>query len=98
SYGRPLPMIFAAMQDKDIDGLIRALAPAASAIICTRAQSPRAARPEQLARTIESLAPGLPVFASHTPAEALAAAAALGQPIVVAGSLYLAGEIRDLLS
>ncbi len=98
SYGRPLPMIFAAMQDKDIDGLIRALAPAASAIICTRAQSPRAARPEQLARTIESLAPGLPVFASHTPAAALAAAAALGQPIVVAGSLYLAGEIRELLS
>ncbi len=98
SYGRPLPMIFAAMQDKDIDGLVRALAPAASAIICTRAQSPRAARPEQLARTIESLAPGLPVFASHTPAAALAAAAALGQPIVVAGSLYLAGEIRELLS
>lgn len=98
SYGRPLPIIFAAMQDKDIDGIIRALSPAASAVICTRANTPRAARPEQLARAIEGLAPGLPVSAAETPSAALAAAAELGQPIVVAGSLYLAGEIRDLLS
>ena len=97
-FGRPLPIIFAAMRDKDIDGLVEALAPHACAFICTAARSPRAARPDELAGRVGRITPHLPVLAAGTPAAALAAAAPLGQPIVVAGSLYLAGEIRELLS
>jgi hypothetical protein len=45
------------------------------------------------------LAPALDVRTAATPADALAIAASLGgDPIIAAGSLYLAGEIRDLLS
>lgn len=98
SFGRPLPIIFGAMRDKDISGIIHALAPAASVMVCTRAVTSRAERPDVLARTIEGLVPGLPVLAHDTPAAALTTAAEYGQPVVVAGSLYLAGEIRELLS
>lgn len=98
AFARPLPIIFAAMQDKDIDGLVQAMAPSACAFICTAATSPRAARPEDLAARVRAIAPQLPVLTAATPAAALAIAAPLGQPIVVAGSLYLAGEIREVLS
>lgn len=98
AFGRSLPIIFAAMQDKDVDGLVAALAPQACAFICTAAQSPRAARPVDLAHRVHAIAPAVPVLTADTPAAALAAAAPLGRPIVVAGSLYLAGEIRELLS
>ena len=36
--------------------------------------------------------------APHEPLEALAIARAIGSPVVVAGSLYLAGEIRAKLT
>ena len=98
AFAGPLPIVFAAMQDKDISGLIRALAPAASAFVCTGLQSPRAAAPTALAARVRALAPTLPVFESLRPVDALALAAPLGTPIVVAGSLYLAGEVRELLS
>ena len=98
TFGRPLPIVFAAMQDKDIDGLVRALAPSACAFICTAVQSPRAAPTETLAARVRDIAPDVTVLTAATPAAALAAAAPFGQPIVVAGSLYLAGEIRGLLS
>ncbi|MEI6246103.1 MAG: cyanophycin synthetase, partial [Acidobacteriota bacterium] len=98
AFARRLPIIFAAMQDKDIEGLVQAMAPSACAFICTAATSPRAARPEDLAARVRAIAPQRPVLVAATPAAALAAAAPLGRPIVVAGSLYLAGEIREVLS
>lgn len=98
AFNRPLPIVFAAMQDKDVAGIIAALAPAASAFICTAAQSPRAARPAHLAAAVSVIAGDVPVQMADTPALALETAASFGQPIVAAGSLYLAGEIRELLS
>jgi dihydrofolate synthase/folylpolyglutamate synthase len=98
AFDRPLPVVFGAMQDKDVDGLVHALAPRASLFICTAAESPRAAQPEVLAARVHHAAPHLTVHTASTPGAALAIAAASGQPIVVAGSLYLAGEIRELLS
>ena len=98
AFGRPLPIIFAAMQDKDIDRVVAALAPHAAAFICTRLQSPRAATPDAVAARIANIAPHVPTETTEHPRAALAAAAVFGQPVVVAGSLYLAGEIRELLS
>ena len=86
------------MRDKDVTGLIQALAPAASAFICTRMPSPRAADTATLASAITSAIPGATVDEAATPLAALERAATLGEPIVVAGSLYLAGEIREVLS
>jgi dihydrofolate synthase/folylpolyglutamate synthase len=98
AYARPLPIVFGAMQDKDISGLVDAIVGSASALICTAARSPRAAAPEHIAALARRAAPDLPIYTAVTPADALALAAPLGAPVVVAGSLYLAGEIREVLS
>lgn len=98
AYGRRLPILFAAMQDKDIRGVIASLAPHASVFICTRLRSPRAAAPTVLAQTIATVAPDVATATADSVGDALAVAATHGQPVVVAGSLYLAGEIRELLS
>jgi dihydrofolate synthase/folylpolyglutamate synthase len=98
TYGRRLPIVFAAMADKDITGLAEALAPSASVFVCTAAQTPRAATPEAVAEAVRRGAPGVPIATADTAAAALAGSVKLGSPIVVAGSLFLAGEIRFLLS
>jgi dihydrofolate synthase/folylpolyglutamate synthase len=98
AYGRRLPMVLAIMRDKAIDDMLATFASAASHVVATAPASPRAARPEDLAARLRALQPGLPVEIAAAPADALARAASAGAPIVVAGSLYLAGEIRPLLS
>jgi dihydrofolate synthase/folylpolyglutamate synthase len=98
TYDRPLPIVFGAMQDKDVDGLVAALAPAASAFICVGVASPRSARPADLSAVVTRVAPGVDARTAATLSDALVTASRLGAPIVVAGSLYLAGEIRGLLS
>lgn len=97
-YASRLPIVFGAMQDKDVSGLVRALAGSASAFVFTAAHSPRAAAPDSLAALARRIAPDVPVHVAATQIDALTTAASLGAPIVVAGSLYLAGEIRELLS
>ncbi len=95
----PVTLIFGAATDKDLTGLVKALAPATSQVIVTRAVlSPRAARPETLA---ELWAPyALPVYTAETPKGAVEQAlehTPSDAVIVVAGSLYLVGEVRPLL-
>ena len=97
-FDQPLPLVIGAMRDKDIDGLIRALVPAASHFICTAARSSRALPPEELAEAVRQAAPGTPVTTAESARRAMQDAAALGSTIVVAGSLYLAGEMRAELS
>ncbi len=98
AYGRRLPLVVGAMRDKNLEGLARALAPAAAHIICTAAGSPRAAAPETLAAVFRLAAPERPVTIEHDPLAALRQAVAVDTPAVVAGSLYLAGKIRAHLS
>ncbi len=97
-FPQPVPLVLGAMQDKDATEMIAALVPIASSFTCTAAQSPRAFRPADLAGLVRTAAPGMNVQTATTPLEALAAAAGSGNPVVVAGSLYLAGEIRAELS
>ncbi len=97
-FEQPLPMVVGVMQDKEIDEIVRALAPAASHFICTAARSPRAATPAALADAVGRVAPQIPVTIADSASGALRAARDLGQTTVVAGSLYLAGEIRAELS
>jgi dihydrofolate synthase/folylpolyglutamate synthase len=85
------------MRDKNIDGLLRALAPAASEFFFTAPSGGRAAAPDDLVALARSVAPNVPAVAASSPMSALEAATAHGDPVVVAGSLYLAGEVRDNL-
>lgn len=98
AFGRPLPFVIGAMSDKHVAGMLTALAPAASRFLCTAVRSRRALAPDAIAALARDVAPTVAVETVASPIDAVAAAAAYGQPVVVAGSLYLAGEIRAKLS
>jgi len=89
-------LVFAAMRDKDVDGMFRALLPAVSALIVTRASNPRSADPSALADRARGLAPSLPISIAPSADEAVAAAWRLSSRIVVAGSIFLLGDVMRL--
>jgi dihydrofolate synthase/folylpolyglutamate synthase len=93
TYARPIPIVLGVMRDKQIDEMIAALAPAASHFVFTSA-SDRAAPPDELLAVAAGVAPAVPATSRARPSDALTHAMTLGNPVIVAGSLYLAGEIR----
>ncbi len=94
TYGRRLPIVVAVMREKSVDEMIAALAPSALHFFCTAPATPRAMPPSDLLMAVQRAAPGIPAEAVPGPIDALARAVEFGSPAVVAGSLYLAGEIR----
>jgi dihydrofolate synthase/folylpolyglutamate synthase len=94
AYGRRLPIVMAVMREKAVDEMVAALAPSASHFICTAPATPRAMSPSDLLAAVRRAAPGIHAEAVAGPIDALARAVGYGSPAVVAGSLYLAGEIR----
>jgi dihydrofolate synthase/folylpolyglutamate synthase len=86
-------LVFSAMRDKDIDGVLRALLPAVSALVVTRASNPRAAEPSALAERARAIAPSLPVAIASSPQDAVERAWQLSPRIVVAGSIFLLGDV-----
>jgi len=98
TYGRTLPFVVGAMRDKKLDELLRALAPAVSHFVMTAPATPRAATSDELRSIAATVVPAVPVEAVTSPIAALAHATSFGAPVVVAGSLYLAGEIRAEIS
>jgi dihydrofolate synthase/folylpolyglutamate synthase len=98
--GRPA-LVLAAMADKDVPGLLRALAGSAglsaARVIATAVTTGRAMPPADLADAWRAVAGGRPETAPD-PAAAIETALAAGDgPVVVAGSLYLVGAVRALL-
>jgi dihydrofolate synthase/folylpolyglutamate synthase len=89
----PVPLVFAVMRDKDLDGIVRSLAPVVSTFVVTRASTPRTAEPADLADRIRTLAPGASVAVEASSADALKAAWRLAPRIVVAGSIFLIGDV-----
>lgn len=94
AQGRPMTLIFGAMQDKDAAAMLAILAPLMSRLILTRAPSPRACDPAELQQHV-----------AVAEAHALDAALLIGRGIseagglvVVAGSLLLVGEVRQQLT
>jgi dihydrofolate synthase/folylpolyglutamate synthase len=82
-------VVFGASRDKDVRGMVRALRRAGDRWIVTRADSPRAVPPAELAR----LAPGAVPVGSVARATALALKTAGPRGLVlVTGSFYVAGE------
>jgi dihydrofolate synthase/folylpolyglutamate synthase len=91
--GAPPVLVFAAMRDKDARGMLHVLLPAVGGAIMTRAASSRSADPEALAALARALAPQLFVAVVPSPVEALAAAWNVSPRVVVAGSIFLLGDI-----
>ena len=86
------------MADKDVEAMAAVLGPRVRRIRLVPAGSPRAATPDELARRFSASRPD----AAAAPSLASALEELLGDPstesIIVAGSLYLVGEARTLLS
>jgi dihydrofolate synthase/folylpolyglutamate synthase len=95
-------LVMAAMADKDVDGIIDALAGAGALlgarIIATTVDSARAMKPEDLAARWRLLAPRVAeVDVVADPLDAVERAIARGGTVIVAGSLYLVGAVRGYL-
>lgn len=93
-------LVFACSKDKDYRGLVRQLAPQFDTLIFTRyVDNPRAVVPEELQRFLETMF-DRPSHVANDPVTAWKLARRLAHPsdlIVITGSLFLVGELRDLL-
>jgi dihydrofolate synthase / folylpolyglutamate synthase len=91
-------LVFGAMQDKDIAGMLAPLAGVCGAIVCTTPDSPRALPAEAAAALARGTAGAVwRVEAAAAPSEALRRAADESPRVVVAGSIFLIGPLRGIL-
>jgi len=99
----PITVVTASMADKDVDGVVAALARSAALrgarVVATQLDVPRALPAQELAaRWSRATEKGWQVKAELDPAAALDRAIATADgPVVVAGSLYLVGLARGRL-
>jgi dihydrofolate synthase/folylpolyglutamate synthase len=87
------PLVFAVMRDKNVDEMLRILAPVIGCVVTTQASTARAQDAASLAERVRRVAPDLPVVAASSVADALAAAWRASPRIVVAGSIFLLGDV-----
>ena len=96
---RPLTLVFGAMGDKQLDRIGEILFPSADVIVLTTVDNPRSATIEMLRPIANRFARGT-VLTSESSVNALRIAYEKTPPrglICIAGSLYLAGELRPLI-
>jgi dihydrofolate synthase/folylpolyglutamate synthase len=95
--GPPFVLVFGAMADKDVAGMAAALFPLARVVVLTQPPGERAATPAEVARR----APAPLALLEPRVGRALALArrrARAGERVVVAGSLFLVGDVLRRLS
>ena len=92
-----LPIVFGAMSDKDVDGIITALAPCATQFVCTAPDTPRAVAASELARRVRRLAGSTLVTADRIPWHAVEAAWRGSRTVCVTGSIFLVGEVLSAI-
>jgi dihydrofolate synthase/folylpolyglutamate synthase len=100
--GQRPPLIFAAAQDKDVAGMIRALAPVVGDIVVTAFADARAIAADALGVRVAAALAGIGsatgrVHVAASPSAALEVAWRTSREVVVAGSLFLLGEVYPLL-
>jgi dihydrofolate synthase/folylpolyglutamate synthase len=95
---RSLIFVFGAMRDKAISEMTEILFPLADRVIATRPQNPRAASAEEIQHA--AVRTGVEVEAIENVQEAVERALRLANPgavIVITGSIYLVGEVMQML-
>lgn len=92
-----LPIVFAAMADKDLAGMIKALEPVASLFVATTVPHARARSAEEMAAEIRKQTSSVQVIAAPTPEAAVDLALEHAPRIVAAGSIYMIGPLRSHL-
>jgi dihydrofolate synthase/folylpolyglutamate synthase len=95
--GRKIRLLFATMVDKEWRLMLGALAKAVDEVILTRVEMERSADPDQLAEALGENIPHRTIHESRVALRTLLNEAGSDDIILVAGSLYLLGEIRPML-
>lgn len=96
----PVTMVFGAMMDKDLSEMSAALFPKAQTLILTEPDNPRAASVESLAEFARSVDGDPAITLAADPKRAMEKAFEMTPSnglICVTGSLYLIGQVRDIL-
>jgi dihydrofolate synthase/folylpolyglutamate synthase len=86
-------IVLSVLGDKDVRGILRELRRVASRLVATRSSSPRALPPTDLAELARQHFEHVEVV--DDPGIALGRAHALGEPVLVTGSLYLLGDLAQ---
>jgi dihydrofolate synthase/folylpolyglutamate synthase len=97
TYPTGLPIVLGAMSDKDVDGIVDALAPSATRFVCTAPDSPRAVPANELAARVRRVAGSTRVTATAHPWQAVEAAWTASRTVCVTGSVFLVGEVRSVI-
>jgi dihydrofolate synthase/folylpolyglutamate synthase len=90
-------LVVGIMRDKDTDAILRELLPVTSSVIATAADTRRAMPAAELAARVSALDPAKAVRACADVLTAVDAALDSSGTICVAGSIFLAGAVRDAL-
>ena len=96
--GKRIIMVSSMMADKDYDSYLRLVAPFADVFIAAKADVPRALSSDDLSAAAHKYC--AETFSFESPVKALTAARNILEPddvLIVCGSFYLAGEIREEL-
>jgi dihydrofolate synthase / folylpolyglutamate synthase len=94
--GQKAALVFSAVAGKDLAGILQILAPLSAAIFFCPVDTPRAMPVGELPAFLPPDAPPHEVFTRFE--DALCAAEAHECPVLIAGSLFLVGEARALLT
>lgn len=93
--GRKLTILMGVMADKDVEDMLKLLAPIAGQVFTVRPESPRAMPAEELADRVRRWdVPAVPCGSVEAGLRAAAAAAGPEGAVCALGSLYLVGEVR----
>jgi dihydrofolate synthase / folylpolyglutamate synthase len=92
-FAEPLPIVFGALRDKDVSLMLKALLPAASSIVMTEPDTPRAYRADELAAIARKLSPDAKIEVEPDPLHALDRAWTYCSVVCAAGSIFLIGNL-----
>ena len=95
--GRRIKLLFAAMADKEWELMLRTLTRVVDEVIFTRVEMERSADPEQMAAKLTNAIPHRAIRDSRAGLRTLLDESGDDDIVVVAGSLYLLGEIRPMV-
>jgi dihydrofolate synthase/folylpolyglutamate synthase len=90
-------LVIGIMRDKDAGAILRELLPVTSSVIATAADTPRAMPASELASLVRTLDAVRTVVACDDPGAAIDEALATSATVCVAGSIFLAGAVRERL-
>ena len=92
-FPEPLPIVFGALRDKDVQLMLKTLLPAASTMVMTEPATPRAHSADELAAIARKLSSAVKIDAVPDPVHALERAWTYCPVVCAAGSIFLIGDL-----